>query len=284
MLPVVLLGGILLVYKLRQGELALIFITSSLLTICLVSIVQRLPVLSELQLLLVASPLFFFASIMLTEPLTMPPTRNLKRIYGLIAGILFVPQIHFGPIYSTPELALVFGNLYSYIVSPKQKVALKLKSKTSSDIVDFIFKPSQRLLHQPGQYMECTLAHPKPDSRGNRRYFTLASSPTEDDLHLGVRYYPNSSSFKRALLNRDGRTNIMAGQIAGDFTLPHDPRQKLAFIAGGIGITPFRSMLKYLLDKHQRQDIVLFYANKTADESACRDVLNEAQTKPGIKV
>jgi ferredoxin-NADP reductase/Na+-translocating ferredoxin:NAD+ oxidoreductase RnfD subunit len=286
MLPAVLLGGVLLVRKLHQGEMVSIFVVASLVTVCIVSLLEGLSVTRELQQLLVESPLFFFAAIMLTEPLTVPPTQNLKRIYGLITGILFVPQIHVGPIYSTPELALVIGNVYSYIVSPRQKVVLRLKRKSriSSDIVDFVFKPSQRPAFEPGQYMEFTLAHPKPDSRGNRRYFTLASSPTEDSLHLGVRFYANSSSFKRTLYRIDGRTKIIAGQIAGDFTLPRDPRQKLVFIAGGIGITPFRSMLKYLLDKNQRRDIALFYANKTADEIAYKDILSEAQTKLGIKV
>jgi hypothetical protein len=186
----------------------------------------------ELQQLLVESPIFFFAAIMLTEPLTAPPTQKLKRIYGVIVGMLFIPQIHLGPIYSTPELALVIGNVYSYIVSPKRKVALKLKrkSKIASNIVDFMFKPSHRLVFKPGQYMEFTLAHPKPDSRGNRRFFTLASSPTEENLHLGVRFYPNSSSFKKALYKIDSRTKIIAGQIAGDFTLPQDPGQKPVFI------------------------------------------------------
>ena len=77
---------------------------------------------------------------------------------------------------------------------------------------------------------------------------------------------------------------MIAGQIAGDFTLPKDPKQKLVFMAGGTGITPFRSMLKYLLDMHQRRDIVLLYANRTADEIAYKDILSEAQTKLGIKV
>jgi ferredoxin-NADP reductase len=200
-------------------------------------------------------------------------------------GLLFIPQLHVGSIYSTPELALVIGNIYSYIVSPKQKVGLKLrrKSKIASDIVDFVFRPSQKLIFEPGQYMEFTLAHAKPDSRGNRRFFTLASSPTEENLHLGVRFYANSSSFKKALYRIDGRAKIMAGQVGGDFTLPKDPRQKLVFIAGGIGITPFRSMLKYLLDMNQRRDIVLLYANRTADEIAYKDILGEAQTKLGIK-
>ena len=80
-----------------------------------------------------------------------------------------------------------------------------------------------------------------------------------------------------------GRKTMLAGQIAGDFTLPRDPRQKLVFIAGGIGITPFRSMLKYLLDVQQRRDISLFYINKTANEIVYTDVLNAAQATLGVK-
>ncbi len=285
MLPVVLLGGVLLIRKLRQGEMVALFVMASLVTVGVVSFLQRLSLTRELQQLLVASPLFFFATIMLTEPLTAPPTQKLKRIYAVMTGILFIPQVHLGPIYSTPELALVIGNLYSYMVSPKQKVVLKLKrkSKISSDMINFVFKPSHRLIFEPGQYMELTLAHTKPDSRGNRRFFTIASSPTEDDLHLGVRFYANSSSFKKALHSIDGRSKMMAGQVAGDFTLPKDPKQKLVFMAGGIGITPFRR-LKYLLDMNQHRDIVLLYANRTADEIAYKDILSEAQTKLGIKV
>jgi ferredoxin-NADP reductase/Na+-translocating ferredoxin:NAD+ oxidoreductase RnfD subunit len=286
MLPTVLIGGVLLVRKLRQGEMVLLFVTTALVTVCIVSLLQGLSLIQELQQLLVASPLFFFAAIMLTEPLTAPSTQKLKRIYGVMVGVLFIPQMHLGPIYSTPELALVIANIYSYIVSPKQKVVLKLKSKRkmSSNIVDFTFKPSQRLAFAPGQYMEFTLAHQKPDSRGYRRFFTLASSPTEESLHLGVRFYADGSSFKKALYSIDGRTTMMAGQIAGDFTLPEDPEQKLVFIAGGIGITPYRSMLKYLLDVSEPRDIVLLYTNKTANEIAYKDILNEAQKQLGIRV
>jgi ferredoxin-NADP reductase/Na+-translocating ferredoxin:NAD+ oxidoreductase RnfD subunit len=289
MLPAVLLGGALLVRKLRQAEMVLIFVLAALATICVVSIVQHLAIIQELQQLLAASPLFFFATVMLTEPLTAPPTRKLRSIYAVIVGVLFIPQIHFGSIYSTPELALVIGNLYSCIVSWRQKVVLRLrkKSRIASNILDFVFEPSRRLAFKPGQYIEVTLAHPRPDSRGNRRFFTLASSPTEDNLRLGVRFYEQGSSFKRALSalpKLNARTTIVAGPVAGDFTLPDDPRQKLVFIAGGIGITPFRSMLKYLLDMQEPRDIVVFYASRTVNEIAYLDVLNAAQTQLGIRV
>src|SRR5579884_643554 len=286
MLPVVLVGGMLLVRKVRQEEMAGVFLAAALVTVVLASVVQRVALPRELQQLVVEAPLFFFASVMLTEPLTAPPTRRLKLLYGALVGVLFIPQIHLGPVYSTPELALALGNIFSYAVSPRQTVALTLKRKSrlAPDILDFTFTPSQRLAYAPGQYLELTLGHPHPDSRGNRRYFTLASSPTEGNVRLGVKFYREGSSFKRAMYTMDARTPLVGAHVAGDFTLPADPSRKLMFIAGGIGITPFRSMLKYLLDTGQRRDIVLLYANRMADEIVYRDVLADAQTKLGAKI
>jgi ferredoxin-NADP reductase len=81
---------------------------------------------------------------------------------------------------------------------------------------------------------------------------------------------------------RPGDT-ITAGQLAGEFTLPKDPRQKLAFIAGGIGITPFRSMIKDLIDRGEKRDAILFYSNRSADEVAYRDVFDDAKQKINMK-
>lgn len=286
MLPFVLLGGLLITRKLRQEDMVLSFCLTATISVCFIALIQGSNIVTELKLLLIQSPLFFLAFVMLTEPLTAPPTRKLRRYYGILTGILILPQLHIGPIYSTPELALVVGNVFSYTVSPKQKVLLTLrrKIKVTPDIVDFVFKPSQKLAFTPGQYMEFTLAHPHSDSRGNRRYFTLASSPTENDVHLGIRFYEHSSSFKKALYRINGSTKIIAAQIAGDFTLPSNFEQKLVFIAGGIGITPFRSMLKYMLDMQQRRDIVLFYVNRHTDEIMYKDVLSAAQTKLGVRM
>jgi ferredoxin-NADP reductase len=285
MLPFVLLGGLLIARKLRQEDMVWIFCGTALVGVCLITLMEGRSVFTALSQLLIQSPLFFFAFIMLTEPLTAPPIKMLRRLYAVLTGIFFIPQLHIGQIYFAPEQALVIGNIFSYAVSPKRKFVLRLRRKTkmAPDIIDFVFKPSSKLAFTPGQYMEFTLAHPHTDSRGNRRYFTLASSPTESEMHVGVRFYEQSSSFKKAMNSMDGKTNIVAAQIAGDFTLPTDPQQKLVFIAGGIGITPFRSMLKYLLDTQQRRDIVLFYANKTANEIVYKDVLNAAHTKLGVK-
>ena len=196
-----------------------------------------------------------------------------------------MPQVHLGPIYSTPELALSLGNLYSYAVSPKRKLALhpRKKSRLAPDVMEFTCRP-QRLAFAPGQYMEFTLGHPNADSRGNRRYFTLASSPTEDQLRLGVRFYPRGSSYKQTLARLDSRTPLLVGQLAGDFTLPSDQSRKLVFIAGGIGITPFRSMLKYLIDTKQRRNIVVLYANRRPQDIVYQDVLAVAHAQLGAHI
>lgn len=286
MLPAVLIGGLLIARKLRQGDVLLCCCAMALFVLSAATLLEGTALSPALTQLLLQSPLFFFAGIMLTEPLTAPPTKPMRRWYAALTGILFVPILHVGSIYSTPELALVVGNLFAYLVSPKQRVILRLAKKIqiAPHLIDFVFRPSQKLDFLPGQYIECTLAHPQPDSRGNRRYFTLASSPTENVVHLGVRFYEKSSSFKRTLYNLDGQTSLVGTQIAGDFTLPLESWEKLVFIAGGIGITPFRSMLKYLIDTHERRDIVLLYVNRTVDEIAYKDVLNSAQIKLGVKI
>lgn len=285
MLPPTLIGGALVVRKLRQEDVVGVFLAAALATVCGASLVARLPLTAELEQLFVASPVFFLGSIMLTEPLTAPPTRGQRRIAAALTGLLVVPQVHLGALYTTPELALVVGNAYAFLVSPKQRITLRLKRKTrlAPDIMDFVLTPSRPLTYAPGQYLECTLDHPRADDRGNRRFFTLASSPTEQAVRLGVRFYRQGSTYKRALAALDARTMLVGAQVAGDFTLPRNPSRKLVFIAGGIGITPFRSMLKYLLDTKQRRDIVLLYSNKTEQDIIYRDVLNEAQARLGIK-
>ena len=77
--------------------------------------------------------------------------------------------------------------------------------------------------------------------------------------------------------------SIMAGQLAGDFVLPKEKNQKLVFFAGGIGVTPFRSMVKYLIDKKEKRDITIFYANRTPQDVVYKDIFDQAEKSLGIK-
>lgn len=283
MMAFVIIGGLLILRKIQRFELALSFLAAAAIScITLTPIFDPWGTLSRLAL---HTPIFFVASIMLTEPQTTPPTRSLRVLYGILVGALYSPYIHIGSIYSIPELALVLGNIFSYAISPKQKYMMTMESKheVGKDIDDFVLKPDKPLSFRPGQYLEWTLAHQKSDTRGNRRYFTIASSPTEKNIHLGIKFYEQSSTFKLALMNLKPGDSMAAGQLAGDFTLPDDQNKKLVFIAGGIGITPFRSMVKYISDTGEKRDAILFYSNRTNEEIAYKDIFDEAEAQWGLR-
>jgi len=287
MLPCIFIGGFLIVRKLQKTLFVTIFLLGVTFVTLFFAYSGNISLTHAVTALFLESAIVFFATVMLTEPLTLPPTKTLQLIYGGIIVLLIDPHVHVGSLYTTPELALVAGNIFSYMVSPKQKLLLTLKEKiqVGIDQIDFIFATPEKIVFTPGQYLEWTLQHKNTDSRGNRRYFTLASSPTENEVHLGVKFYPHGSSYKKALAQFGEKDlRIAAGQLAGDFVMPKDISKKLVFLAGGIGITPFRSMLKYVLDTKEKRDIVLFYSNKVVSEIMYTDVFALAEQSLGIKV
>ena len=79
MAPATLVGSLLIVRKVRQEEMAAWFVVAALVMMCAVSVLMGLSIPQEVERLVMAAPLIFVAGVMLTEPLTAPPTRNLKR-------------------------------------------------------------------------------------------------------------------------------------------------------------------------------------------------------------
>ncbi len=285
MFPFVMAGGVLIVKKTKRVGMVLSFMLIAILVILTASILKHADVTGLVRKIMLDSPILFFATVMFTEPLTTPPKKSLQIIYAAIVGFLFAPQIHFGSFFTTPEIALVVGNVFSYFVSPKEKLVLALREKRqiAPGIYDFLFLPDRRLSYVPGQYLELTLGHSQIDSRGNRRYFTVASSPMEEGIRFGVRFYEKPSSFKRSLAALNVGDKLVAGQLAGEFVLPKDVNEKCVFMASGIGITPFRSMIKSLIDKREVRPITIFYGNTNADEVAYKDIFDKAQHELGIK-
>lgn len=272
--------GLLIIRKLRRIQFFLVFASVSLLVSTLLSLHHGYQLADSLKNMITSSPLIFFGTVMAVEPSTIPPRQFSRLIYAALAGGLSVSQFKLGAVYATPELALVASNIYSFAVSPKYRTVLRLREKRqlSARVFDFSFTPDRPLTFQAGQYMEYTLATPL-DDRGNRRTFTIASSPLERDLHIGVKFYEPSSTFKQTLHALEPGAVIYAGQIAGDFTLPKNPAQKLVFVAGGIGITPFRSMVQYLADTSESRDIVIFYIVSDPTELSYLDVFEQPMAR-----
>ncbi len=286
MLPFVIIGGLLVARKIQRLEMVAVFGAVALATITILGFSSGAAVLHTIQQSLFSAPLLFLGTVMLTEPLTTPPTRFLRLWYAVLVGFLFAPEVHVGSFYFTPELALLVGNLFVFLVSPKVKLLLTLKDRIqlSPGTYEFVFSTNRKMRFTPGQYLEWTLPHQGADARGIRRFFTIASAPSDPDFRIGVKFYKPSSTYKKSLLALKKGDGIVASQLSGDFSMPADKKKKLVFIAGGIGVTPFRSMLQDLLNRKEKRDIVLFYTNKTIADTAYVDVLDHADTELGVRI
>jgi ferredoxin-NADP reductase len=143
----------------------------------------------------------------------------------------------------------------------------------AKNIRSFYFKPISDIKQIAGQFIELYIPHENPDEHGIKHWFTLSSSPTEDLWTITTKLNPEcSSTFKTALQNLQPGTELTMAAPMGDFVLPKDPAIPLLFVAGGIGCTPYRSMIKYLQDTREKRDITLLYATSSAEEIAFRDV------------
>lgn len=282
----VLIFGFLVIKKVIRFDLFTSFLFSAIISLLFFGYIDELNLSDVVVVNFLSGPILFFGMIMLTEPLTTPPAKIQRVVYGMIAGLLYGAEFEFGVVYSTPELALVLANIYSYIVSPKQRLMLMLveKKKLSEDVYEFLWNSPKRFYFKAGQYLEWTLGHRYPDNRGNRRYFTLSSSPTEENISIGIKFYDNPSSFKEKMVSMKEGERISASGLAGEFILPDDKSKKLVFIAGGIGVTPFRSILKYMVDSQEKRDVVMFFANKTSKDIVYKDVFDEAVAKDILKI
>jgi glycine betaine catabolism B len=147
----------------------------------------------------------------------------------------------------------------------------------------FRFEPDHAFSFEAGQYLKYTLPHPEPDSRGVSRFFTIASAPTEDLVMLTTRLSTPGSSFKQMLQQLETGAVIEAAGPFGRFVYS-DHETPAVFIAGGIGITPFRSILMDLASRAPQTDVTLLYANDTPD-IPFRGLLDDlAREQPSLKV
>jgi len=168
------------------------------------------------------------------------------------------------------------------------------KKKEAGDSVSFIFsakggssfgrEPVESISWKAGQFLIYFLPHEEPDVRGKQRFFTISSAPFEKHVMLTTRIFPeNKSSFKKALeeLKPGGLVDVKGPD--GDFII-EDPNKNFVFIAGGIGITPYHSIIKQLNFEQKPLNIELLYANKT-DEFVFKDELEQiSSTNPNFKI
>lgn len=281
--PIVLITIGISLYKAHRISVVGIFLLVSV-PILLIVFAQYGTTFVENLYLLLSWPLLFMAGVMLVEPLTLPPRRWQMYVEAAIVGILFSLPISIESIHlqMTPALALLIGNLVSAVFVYRSSISLVLKKRNhlTPTTDEFIFTPNKPIQYLAGQYLEIELFHKKIDFRGYRRTFSFTSAPGKDEISLGIKFYEPSSSFKSALRTLPLGTTISATGYWGDFVPPKNPITPIAYIAGGIGVTPFISHLKVTQNYKDVRDVVLLYAVNNPSEIAYKEFL----IKSGIKV
>jgi ferredoxin-NADP reductase/nitrite reductase/ring-hydroxylating ferredoxin subunit len=169
------------------------------------------------------------------------------------------------------------------------KLELSLLEKTSiagTDIVSFKFSRTDaqnHLNYKAGQYSVVDLGT-KEDPEGPTRSFTIASSPSEEDFIL-ISTRIRDTPFKKKLASMDIGSPVNITAPLGEFVLPTDYSNPLVFLSGGIGVTPFRSMLKYVTDNQLPVKIIVFDSNRNQGNILYKEEFDEwAKLNKNLKI
>jgi ferredoxin-NADP reductase len=144
---------------------------------------------------------------------------------------------------------------------------MKLELTDKQHIIDnvwtFSFKTTEPVTWVAGQFMRVDLPHPNPDDEGTKRWFTVSSAPFEKVVRITTRI--TYSTFKQALAKLSPGDGLqMVDAPDGDFIWQDSPQPKV-FIAGGIGVTPFYSMLNERRHNRQPLAVTLIYNSRTPE-------------------
>jgi len=137
----------------------------------------------------------------------------------------------------------------------------------------------------PGQYFFVTLPDVGyEDEKGLRRHISVVTSPNEKGV-LGLATRMRDSAFKKSLAELPVGAEVDVEPPKGSFALPEDTGRPLVMVAGGIGITVFRSMLLYIREERLPYEVTLIYTNRDSESTAFLDELRELERElPNLRL
>jgi len=156
------------------------------------------------------------------------------------------------------------------------QVTLKKRQEVAKGTMALYFDRPAAFTFKAGQFIDLSLPDLSvSDPQGHTRAFTLANAPSEQQLMIATRL--RDTAFKRMLGEIPLGTRIDIEGPFGRFTLPEDNSQTAVFLAGGIGITPFRSMLVEAVHNKLSHRLILLYSNRRPEDAAFLDELQALQ-------
>ena len=226
LLPVVLIGGLLILRKLQRFGMFVAYVAAQLAVLALTADVSQYPQLLNETFL--SSPLLFLGFAMLTEPLTAPTAKWPAVWFGVLVGVLSAPPIHFGDFYFSPELALLVGNAFAWAMNSKHRYRLVLHrvERTAAGCYDYVFHSDKPLAPQ------ARTIYRLDDGCGESRTAaaTGAHSPlprrlAKSVVRLGVKFYPHPSAYKEAMLQHAARSGGVWCAVGGRFRPPGERKK-----------------------------------------------------------
>jgi ferredoxin-NADP reductase len=150
---------------------------------------------------------------------------------------------------------------------PITTIKLLKKEAIAEGTMAFHFEKPEGFEFKAGQFGDFTLiTPPETDEEGNTRTFSLTCAPYETDLMITTRM--RDTAFKRTLRNLPIGAEIKLDAPHGSFVLHKTITTPAVFLTGGIGITPVRSIIAQATQERLQQKIILFYSNKTPQDTA----------------
>jgi ferredoxin-NADP reductase len=156
------------------------------------------------------------------------------------------------------------------------QVTLKKRQEVAQGTMALYFDRPAAFTFKAGQFIDLSLSDlSDSDPQGHTRAFTLASAPSEQQLMIATRL--RDTAFKHMLRDMPLGTTIDIEGPFGQFTLPDNNSRTAVFLAGGIGITPFRSMLVEAAHNKLPPRFILIYSNRRPEDAAFLDELQALQ-------
>ena len=159
---------------------------------------------------------------------------------------------------------------------PPYKVKLKAQKALCAGTTAFYFEKPEDFEFEAGQFFNFTLLNPdETDLEGNTRALSIASAPHERSLMVAMRF--RTTAFKRTLNSLPLGTELLLQGPFGWMTLPRNTTRPAVLLAGGIGITPFRSLIRNAAESLSPRKLLLFYSVRVPEEAAFLDELQEME-------
>ena len=158
------------------------------------------------------------------------------------------------------------------------------RHEVAEGTVAFRFEKPSGWTFQAGQFLDMTLLSPsETDAEGDTRAFSIASAPHEETLMVATRL--RDTAFKGVLMKMPLGAAVKIAGPSGDLTLDNDAERPAVFLAGGIGITPFRSIVLCAANEKLPRHIFLFYSNRRPEDAPFLEELQALEkTNPNYKL